>query len=590
MAESRLRFFVPDQICAQFEIMTDDPAVLRTELGIALRTSATTWLERPYPWTVEQRAQIQERYPDLNGPVRPQDILAGMPADELFKEVDSLYLFTASERPWAFATISVNPDLHQLLGLGHLIYGLNTFLPPEAPAMLNLRVLPNWYAGTAGDPLAHNSTVGGPGGLPVPASPATPKTWSWPHSSFQPGQNRVDVVILDTGGTVPDPPEESGKATETVATAQQNPTLNRVNSVLEHPTGPAVPDHLDDMRVAHHHYAMNDHAMFIAGIINAIAPQARLRMIPVLDRYGVGTIDTLVKGFKEIDSLYFDPAAESDAQAVIINCSLTFAIPQSDNHAEIEALMKSHVIMLDRRELGRLIHPASDLQEKIAAQLQPRDTKGSEDIIGAKGPEFIIVAAAGNDSAASGPLEARWPAALDGVVGVAAWQYKGEPVMGTTLSLSEIKRASYSNIADRPYATVQPTPATSQSPEGRSADEKGFIAFGGAVETVVLDNADIMHQHNAALWNSLASAIPGKSILGLYLEHFPSPDPCGQGQSQGPLSSTGYAWWAGTSFATAVVSGALARLATDMDIPAALAALKQEGKYEEQWFVSIRQQ
>src|SRR4030095_12775981 len=47
-------------------------------------------------------------------------------------------------------------------------------------------------------------------------------------------------------------------------------------------------------------YPISNHGLFIAGIINSIAPMASLRLIEVLNPHGVGTAETLVAGLAKL--------------------------------------------------------------------------------------------------------------------------------------------------------------------------------------------------------------------------------------------------------------------------------------------------
>ncbi len=130
-----------------------------------------------------------------------------------------------------------------------------------------------------------------------------------------------------------------------------------------------------------------------------------------------------------------------------------------------------------------------------------------------------LVAAAGNDWRSSGPRpQARVPAGFDCVVGVGA--------LNKLESGQKPQVASYSNLSDTPERT-------------------GIITFGG----------------NASLENITDSE---KGMLGIYIGQFPD----------GQLSTNGWARWAGTSFATPVVSGILAHLcATGRSLADAIQAI-----------------
>jgi hypothetical protein len=109
-----------------------------------------------------------------------------------------------------------------------------------------------------------------------------------------------------------------------------------------------------------------------------------------------------------------------------------------------------------------------------------------------------VVAAAGNDAPSSSDRpQARFPAAFTSALGVGALPRGAEA--------SGFETASYSNLADRPQGT-------------------GLVTLGGE---------------------------PGEEqgVLGVYIGDFPDGT---------PRCHPGWAWWAGTSFATPIISGLLA--------------------------------
>ncbi|HET9907543.1 MAG TPA: S8/S53 family peptidase [Anaerolineales bacterium] len=116
---------------------------------------------------------------------------------------------------------------------------------------------------------------------------------------------------------------------------------------------------------------------------------------------------------------------------------------------------------------------------------------------------IMVVASAGNnsDNSANPPnrVDARFPAAFNNVIGVGALP-NGNPTTNNIYT-----PASYSNFADDPHGT-------------------GFMTLGGEPGT-------------------------GNGIRGIYISDFPGSTNNNQ---------TGWAWWAGTSFAAAIITGWLA--------------------------------
>jgi hypothetical protein len=112
--------------------------------------------------------------------------------------------------------------------------------------------------------------------------------------------------------------------------------------------------------------------------------------------------------------------------------------------------------------------------------------------------DVMVIAAAGNDADPSYRPAARYPAAFDSVIGVGALERDSD-------------LAVYTNIADFPAS-------------------QGFVTIGGDAED--------------------GKALPHTGMLGIYIGTFPN----------GKRSSTGWAWWAGTSFAAPVICGSLTML------------------------------
>ena len=223
---------------------------------------------------------------------------------------------------------------------------------------------------------------------------------------------------------------------------------------------------LDDMQV--------DHGLFVAGIVQSIAPQAKLCLIRVLNEYGVGDVLGLSEGLLQAQAL-----ADALELKLIINCSLALAIPPGEETLRTQILM---VCPDPLAETLRLIHANVD---------------------GDRDPRCVVVSAAGNDSCEL-PQNAHrrpsYPASFPTVVGVAALDRNGAEV-------------AYSNRADTDLT----------GPDLRTS---GVATFGGEA------NSDT------------------GGVRGLYLSD-PYPD--------GTQNTSRWAVWAGTSFATPIVSGLIAR-------------------------------
>jgi subtilisin family serine protease len=279
---------------------------------------------------------------------------------------------------------------------------------------------------------------------------------------------------------------------------------------------------------------MRDHGLFVASIIHTLAPKATLHLYEVLNSYGVGSLESIFDGLSIILN---DIQSSKIKLPLIINCSFMLANPPdgTDNPDFPYERWNSLVDLIE-----------NDLHlDKV-----------------------IIVAAAGNDNKYNNPHpgrrpSARYPAAFTNVVGVGAL-----PKVSPESQNGRFKAASYSNLADEPQTD-------------------GYMTLGG-------------------------EAGPGNGVLGMYIsDYFPKPagllwwlwsiltlGRARYGQCYPPKflwdfirvkykpNTTGWAWWAGTSFAAAIFSGSLAALydpgntpgSTPFDAPSIMADFLQTEK------------
>jgi hypothetical protein len=278
---------------------------------------------------------------------------------------------------------------------------------------------PNWLASGS-----QNFIGGGPGAVPVTIAQATvnamaARPWEFEPlpTDLQPGgpPGSVEVAILDT---VPSPGSFLDAYITWVGNSQQqpaeteNPLLKdllsdsngdfNVLDVSELPSTIGDPDAIDVVYasgmfndvVAEHPYAMASHGLFVAGLVRSLAPQAKLRLIQVLNDNGGGSMNSFVNGL----AVAIQPDRTTP---LVINCSFTFAIPRPDDP------------------------PPAPGDDSIPAEDIPALTQAGQDLFAAANQwdHVVFVAAAGNsDAALSGPtrLRARFPAAFQDVAGVAA--------------------------------------------------------------------------------------------------------------------------------------------------------------------------
>ncbi|HEY0604844.1 MAG TPA: S8/S53 family peptidase [Herpetosiphonaceae bacterium] len=339
-------------------------------------------------------------------------------------------------------------------------------------------VSPNWQSERA--PLI---TGWGPGAEPIPA-PKLAERW---HKS------KIDDLDTPFGFTLPALPVGDGAKTGVeVAIMDTAPCVHDLIHAYntwqeDHPlirsllrpggqleiTYASLEEHLRLSRYTiKNRDAMGDHGLFVAGIIHTIAPHARLNLIEVLNPFGIGDIESLAVG---LQSLLQRPSSQS----LIVNCSLVVNIPQPEEREALAAIDPAWNSVAPE-QIRRMSWPL----EWMFNVLHDRDV--------------LVIAAAGNDADTNHRPAARYPAALDCVIGVGALERDSD-------------LAVYTNIADSPAS-------------------QGFVTIGG-------DAAN-------------GKALPNTGMLGIYIGTFPN----------GRRSTTGWAWWAGTSFAAPVICGSLTML------------------------------
>lgn len=333
-------------------------------------------------------------------------------------------------------------------------------------------VTPNWYSGAA-----QRLIDGGPGAEPVDPKlkpddlqPMLAKTVEryarqYAHCSELGEACEVDVYVLDS---IPLP--DSWKT----ALAPENQSqyllelLNKLSIRTASDLGVVLPD--SHHEIADHLYEMSDHGIFIAGLIHDSAPDARIYLLEVLNKFGVGTMTSLLAGLSAI------PA--DTKRPTVINCSLMMAARSS---TLLQKFPNWKMLRDAEPEQGRRYGDKERrLQQNwyVAALMQPLEKlirQRFEVLNSSQGVR--IVAAAGNDwEAGEARPPARYPAAFPNVIGVSALDNDGNT-------------AIYSNYADNPLS-------------------EGIATFGGATSPSDATQAD---------------AING--IAGIYLGKFPDGTP-----------------------------------------------------------------
>jgi hypothetical protein len=377
----------------------------------------------------------------------------------------------------------------------------------KATEVLLTAVSPVWLM-TAGP---HGISHGGPGGLPVRAENPNGNLHCFTFPDMQisepaeQGGQDVTVLILDTA------PSDGLVEAARDKYAGKHPLVDSllINTKSRLKIHRCWRDELADIEktygVGVDVYRMSDHGLFVAGIVNSIAPKAELHLYEVLNRFGVGTFDTIAEGL--LRALKMRNANPDNR--LIVNCSLMLGAPEPHDDQEDQ--------------------PDSDLPELLTnPEIYTYMNRPFQDIIMQLDQAGItVVAAAGNDAQDEADPDRPWvryPAAFDGAIAVGAL-----PIVAT--SNGPWNRASYSNEAHRR--------AKDQGQQVR----QGFLTLGGE------KNVD-------------------KGVLGIYLDVCPrttKPHTDGNGHTfdddyeYEPANNTGWAWWSGTSFATPIITGLLAR-------------------------------
>jgi hypothetical protein len=263
-----------------------------------------------------------------------------------------------------------------------------------------------------------------------------------------------------------------------------------------------------------HPFDIRDHGLFVAGIVHATAPWASLRLIRVLNNFGVGSLHTLVIGLCGL------LPSRKDGERLVINLSLGIlpALEQLGSlwyGLPVEGLPGCPADPSMQFVEGKPA-PADKLAEMLKAQdptvTAPLDAlqvpvQRLMEVLQAQ--NCLVVAAAGNDSVYRGmDRRPRWnpriPALYDSTLGVAAD------------TVQPVEAARYSNRGEEPAAAVRDAVSTmggDLAPDGVS---------------------------------------PASGVISVYTaEQFPPLLP----PSPQPLNHTGWAEWSGTSFATPIMAG-----------------------------------
>ncbi|HSJ86217.1 MAG TPA: S8/S53 family peptidase [Anaerolineales bacterium] len=246
-------------------------------------------------------------------------------------------------------------------------------------------------------------------------------------------------------------------------------------------------------------YKMTDHGLFIAGIIHSIVPAAEVHLIEVLNQYGVGDFQSLTDGLQRALSF------RKPGRKLFVNCSWMLDFPSDEHHCHYKPTDPNQALSDPDLEFERQVRLFAEKDRSILRWMETLFIRFAAHNRGA-------IAAAGNDAYDDDKKQAnqkhvrpkaRYPAGLSTVVGVGAL-----PVTLDHDDQKVYRTSAFSNRSDRP-------------------EKVGIATLGG-------EEGD------------------GKGVLGLYIGDFPD----------GRLNTTKWAWWAGTSFATPILTGVIASLAS----------------------------
>jgi hypothetical protein len=391
---------------------------------------------------------------------------------------------------------------------------INQNLDLRNPGHDQLRVLaamPNWLSYAFAQ---EGLPTSGPGAPPMWSPDAHPPGGSWvfkqpqfaalvQQNARQPSGN-VKVILLDTS---------PGLAKDVIARAQslpdyaQNSLLGQIVNDLQ--TGKMlISDPYAAILLNDHFFAgqddlgrpfgydMNDHGLFIAGIIRSIVPQAEMKLVRTQNPYGAGDMNIFLDALDEVGQ-------RQDTKEIVLNLSMGTLPPLEMLHQ----IWFGSGCCCEAPPFADALGTLEKLHLALRLAVRSLIDKG-----------VVVVAAAGNDSLGKiPPLGPRFPARYEGVLGVAAVNRQGSA-------------AAYSNQANVDHWG------------------SGIATYGGEMPN---DDSDTLAWY---LGTSPYQPGPPDAVHSLYLNST-YPPLNADNSGNGGTNQSGWAWWSGTSFATGVASG-----------------------------------
>jgi subtilisin family serine protease len=279
-------------------------------------------------------------------------------------------------------------------------------------------------------------------------------------------------------------------------------------------------------------FRMPDHGLFVAGIIQDLAPDANIECIRVLNNFGMGDVNIIIAALQNIYNRMQEGGDLHDRQ-VVINMSLV-ATPADE---ELPSLWFGDD-SCHAEDIAQMMYELKLLRDSLHLVIQSLTAEGA-----------VVVASAGNDSDFDiGPasmasymnvgmgMPSRWrtryPAAFSEVISVGAVDNSQEATR-------------YSNFPALP------------------PQHNGVATYGGGIPTPLpfgspIPSSVINPPPGAKTWAIVTDAVRGIYSSTHYSELSATDLP--PSEYSAPTSNNAWAYWSGTSFATPIISALAARV------------------------------
>ncbi len=416
--------------------------------------------------------------------------------------------------------IAPGADPYQL-GVKRAIDGINSEIRRDAPAtrlsngVALSSAMPNWIISNS--PAAW---LGGPGGLPIAPAPEgdwafeLPEPLSWLPDTPAPDP-QVVVAVLDTWPSsntrVPGRLETTEFAANLALQRLQNHwSANGAYTSLLPPSelaavAPTQPG--DDFA---------DHGLFVAGIIDSIAPHAKIHVFHVLDDHGFTTTDRVLAALDQCMNLF--QCTKGKPQRVVINMSIYLLIPPEDLNGGLYTYWNTFPHW---QPIGK--QPPMTEQQAASVQILHQEVHKRIALLLEAGA--VIVAAAGNDAITLGKgrhLQPRLPADYPDLICSVATSGSGA-------------LARYTNAPNPPNEHPGVSIAT----------------FGGQAYETTLPQGTLVLGQPLPQATAVVESDSRDAVVGLCT--LPTVNTPGD-------NKTGWIYWAGTSFSTPILSGVAANV------------------------------